>query len=79
MADEIRAASDGVRPAVNIANDSHYRVLGVSEDATVAAVKQAYKSLALQHHPDKGEPRQRSRFLPPPAAALPRIDKSSAM
>ena len=33
---------------------SHYKTLGVQENATDAEIKKAYKKLAMQHHPDKG-------------------------
>ena len=31
----------------------HYAVLGVQSSATAAEIKQAYRKLALRHHPDK--------------------------
>ncbi|CAK9048684.1 unnamed protein product [Durusdinium trenchii] len=36
-----------------------YAVLGVAPDATAAEIKQAYRHLALQHHPDKCSRAQR--------------------
>ncbi len=30
----------------------HYRILGISRNATAEQVKQAYRALAKQHHPD---------------------------
>ncbi len=33
---------------------THYDTLGVSESASDQEIKQAFKKLAMQHHPDKG-------------------------
>ena len=32
---------------------AHYRTLGVSQTATEAELKKAYRTLALRYHPDK--------------------------
>ncbi len=34
------------------ANLDHYSTLGVSRDASFFAIKQAFRSLAMLHHPD---------------------------
>jgi curved DNA-binding protein CbpA len=33
--------------------DDHYRVLGVSHDASTPEIRRAYRRLARQHHPDR--------------------------
>lgn len=44
--------------------DDPYKVLGVARDATPEAIKQAYRKLARQHHPDlnPGKPEAEARF-----------------
>ena len=42
----------------------YYALLGLSQDATLAAIKKAYRRLARQHHPDHhpGDPEAAARF-----------------
>jgi curved DNA-binding protein CbpA len=42
----------------------YYALLGLTQDATLAAIKKAYRRLARQHHPDKnpGDPNAAERF-----------------
>ena len=39
---------------INTINASEYKILGLKSDANKDAVRSAYLSLALEHHPDKG-------------------------
>ena len=50
--------------------DDPYTVLGVARDATPEAIKQAYRKLARQHHPDlnPGKPEAEARFKAASAA-----------
>ncbi len=50
--------------------DDPYSVLGVARDATQEAIKQAYRKLARQHHPDlnPGKPEAEARFKAASAA-----------
>ena len=41
------------RAEAHEAPPDHYAVLGVQSSATAAEIKQAYRKLALRHHPDK--------------------------
>ncbi|MEI7985932.1 MAG: DnaJ domain-containing protein, partial [Armatimonadota bacterium] len=36
----------------------HYRVLGITRNATPADIKSAYRKLVLAHHPDKSPSKQ---------------------
>lgn len=46
------------------AEADHYRVLGVARDASTHEIRDAYRRLALKHHPDLNpEPGQPERFV----------------
>ena len=37
-------------------NSRYYEILGVSKSSSDVEIKKAHRKLALQFHPDKGEP-----------------------
>ena len=41
-------------PREPVDNTKLYETLGVSQSATDAEIKKAYKKAAIKHHPDKG-------------------------
>ena len=44
-------------------NISHYTVLDVSEDASPAQLKAAYRAAVLKHHPDRGTEKSSDKFF----------------
>ncbi|GAA5990810.1 hypothetical protein JCM10908_000027 [Rhodotorula pacifica] len=54
-------AASALRPAPDL--DQHYRTLGLEPGASEADVKTAFKTLALQHHPDKGGDAERFKEI----------------
>jgi len=42
------------QPGVDFSSEDYYKVLGLDRDCTQKEIKQAYKRLANEHHPDKG-------------------------
>ena len=41
----------------------HYAALGVPKTASAAEIKQAFRKLASQHHPDKGGDQEKFKRL----------------
>ena len=45
--------ADSILAQFRPCNDSNYRILGISPDATDEEVKKAYRTMAVRYHPDK--------------------------
>lgn len=45
--------TDSIFAQFRPSNDSNYRILGITPDATDEEVKKAYRKMAVQYHPDK--------------------------
>ena len=45
--------SDAIMAQFRPNNDSNYRILGITPDATDEEVRKAYRRMAIQYHPDK--------------------------
>jgi DnaJ like chaperone protein len=45
--------SDSIMAQFRPNNDSNYRILGITPDATDEEVRKAYRRMAIQYHPDK--------------------------
>jgi hypothetical protein len=58
---ESRAVQNSTDEAAGVA--AAYRALGVLPGASLAAVKSAYRQLALVHHPDKGAESSAGKFI----------------
>ena len=41
-------------PRKPVDNSKYYKLLGIEKDADAAAIKKAFRKLALKVHPDKG-------------------------
>jgi DnaJ like chaperone protein len=44
---------DSILAIFRPSNDSNYRMLGITKDATDEEVKKAYRKMAVKYHPDK--------------------------
>ena len=49
----LRADADSILAQFRPSNDSNYRILEISPDATDEEVKKAYRKMAVKYHPDK--------------------------
>ena len=48
-----KTEADSIFAQFRPSNDSNYRILGITPDATDDEVKKAYRKMAVQYHPDK--------------------------
>lgn len=48
-----KTEADSIFAQFRPSNDSNYRILGITSDATDEEVKKAYRKMAVQYHPDK--------------------------
>ena len=48
-----KTEADSIFAQFRPSNDSNYRILGITPDATDEEVKKAYRRMAVQYHPDK--------------------------
>lgn len=48
-----KTEADSIFAQFRPSNDSNYRILGITPDATDEEVKKAYRKMAVQYHPDK--------------------------
>lgn len=54
---------------------NYYNVLGVKREASAAEIKQAYRSLAMKHHPDRGGAEQKFKEISEAYDVLGNVEK----